>query len=74
MASVTGVGGCAGAIGGMLFPVVCGMVLDRYRALGDEAAAYTLLLTFCAFAYLVTFVIHHALAPRLEPIRAGGGA
>lgn len=69
VASVTGIGGFAGAIGGMLFPIVCGMTLDHYKAAGNEAAAYTILLTFCAFAYLVTFAIHHALAPRLDPVR-----
>ena len=70
VASVTGIGGFAGAIGGMLFPIVCGLTLDHYRAAGDEAAAYTVLLTFCAFAYLVTFAIHHVLVPRLDPVRA----
>lgn len=70
VASVTGIGGFAGAIGGMLFPVVCGMVLDHYKAAGNEAGAYSLLLMFCAFAYLVTFVVHHVLAPRLDPIQA----
>lgn len=68
VASVTGIGGFAGAIGGMLFPIVCGMVLDHYKAAGNEAGAYTLLLMFCACAYLVTFVVHHALAPRLDAI------
>lgn len=68
VASVTGIGGFAGAIGGMLFPIACGMTLDHFRAAGNEAAAYTILLTVCAFAYLVTFMIHHLLVPRLEPI------
>jgi ACS family hexuronate transporter-like MFS transporter len=69
IARVTGLGGMAGAMGGMVFPLVCGYELDRYRALGNEAAAYTELLGICAFAYLLTFVVHHWLAPRFEPLR-----
>jgi ACS family hexuronate transporter-like MFS transporter len=68
VASVTGIGSMAGAIGGMLFPAYCGWVLDRFKTLGNEPGAYTLLLSICAFAYVGTFVIHHLLAPRFEPI------
>ena len=66
VASVTGMGGLAGAIGGMIFPLYCGHVLDVYKARGDEGSAYGSLLLICAFAYLVTFVFHHLLAPRFE--------
>jgi len=68
VASVIGIGSMAGAISGMLFPIYCGWVLDRFKAAGNEGGAYTLLLSICAFAYIVTFFIHHLLAPRLEPI------
>ncbi len=30
----------------------------------------TILFSICAFAYLVSFAIHHALAPKFEPIAA----
>jgi ACS family hexuronate transporter-like MFS transporter len=66
VASIIGIGGLAGAAGGMIFPVYCGHVLDRYHALSNEAAAYTQILHICAFAYLITFAIHHVLAPRFE--------
>jgi ACS family hexuronate transporter-like MFS transporter len=66
VASVTGMGGLAGAIGGMIFPLYCGRVLDSFKARGNEADAYGNLLFICAFAYLVTFAIHHLLAPRFE--------
>ena len=69
VASVVGLGGLAGAIGGMLFPVYCGRVLDQFKALGNEAGAYTQILHLLAFAYLITFAIHHFLAPRFEPVR-----
>ena len=66
VASVIGLGGLAGAMGGMIFPLYCGHVLDGYKARGEEAGAYGELLLICAFAYLATFVVHHLLAPRFE--------
>ena len=45
-----------------------GRVLDQYKALGNEAGAYTQILHLLAFAYLGTFLIHHLLAPRFEPV------
>lgn len=64
--SVVGIGGMAGAIGGMLFPVFSGRLLDIFTARGNVTAGYTILFTICAFAYLVAFSIHHLLAPRFE--------
>jgi MFS transporter, ACS family, hexuronate transporter len=68
IASVTGIGGMAGAFVGMLFPTITGMLLDSFRASGDITAGYTVLFTICAFAYIVTFAIHHLLAPKFEQI------
>ena len=72
VASVTGMGGLAGAIGGMIFPLYCGHVLDAFKARGDEAGAYGSLLLICAFAYVLTFAIHHLLAPRFERFAFSG--
>ena len=33
-------------------------------------AGYAILFSVCAFAYLVSFAVHHVLAPRFEPIPA----
>jgi MFS transporter, ACS family, hexuronate transporter len=67
IASVVGLGGLAGATGGMLFPIFCGKLLDKFTKLGDVAAGYSILFAICAFAYVVTFIFHHLLAPKLEP-------
>jgi MFS transporter, ACS family, hexuronate transporter len=66
IASVTSIGGMAGAFVGMFFPTLTGMLLDSFKAAGDITAGYTILFTICAFAYIVTFVIHHLLAPKFE--------
>lgn len=69
VASVIGIGGMAGATGGMLFPVFSGRLLDNFTAAGNVTAGYTVLFTICAFAYVVTFALHHFLAPRFENFR-----
>jgi ACS family hexuronate transporter-like MFS transporter len=60
VASVSGLGGFVGSIGGMIFPIVAGRILD------SNANGYAVLFGFCAFAYVVAFAIHHLLVPKLE--------
>ena len=69
VASVIGIGGMAGALGGMLFPVVTGMLLDSYKASGNVAAGYGILFAFCAGAYLFSLIILQILNPRLESVQ-----
>ena len=66
VASVIGIGGMAGAVGGMLFPFITGRLLDAFKASGDITAGYAILFGVCGFAYLFSFGIHHLLAPRFE--------
>jgi MFS transporter, ACS family, hexuronate transporter len=68
VASVTGIGGMAGAIWGIFFPIITGRILDVFKAGGNVTAGYSWLFAFCAIIYVVTFVIHHMLAPKFEQI------
>ena len=68
VATLIGIGGMAGAIGGMIFQVFVGSLLDRFAKLGNETAGYATLFGICAGAYLVAFVINHLLAPKFEPL------
>ena len=47
-------------------------LLDHFKAAGDVTGGYAILFAICAFAYLVSFAIHHLLAPKLraDPGRA----
>lgn len=74
VATIVGVGGFAGSIGGMLFPWLSGRLLDHFQGRGDVTEGYAVLFAICASAYLVSFAIHHVLAPRFEPFatRSGG--
>lgn len=68
VASVVGIGGMAGSIGGMLFPIFAGKLLDRFQAEGNVTTAYAILFGLCGSGYLIAFAINHLLAPRFEPI------
>lgn len=68
VASVVGMGGLAGALGGMYFPIYCGKMLDKFAAQGNITAGYAILFSICALAYLVAFAIHHAIVPQLKQV------
>jgi ACS family hexuronate transporter-like MFS transporter len=70
VASVVGIGGMAGSIGGMLFPIYSGKLLDQFQASGNVTAGYAILFGICGSAYLVAFGLNHLLAPRFEQRRA----
>jgi ACS family hexuronate transporter-like MFS transporter len=67
VATVVGLGGFAGSFGGMLFPWLAGRLLDRFHAVGNVTAGYSILFGICASAYLISFAIFNVLAPKLEP-------
>jgi ACS family hexuronate transporter-like MFS transporter len=68
VSSVVGIGGMAGSIGGMLFPLLVGSMLDHYKALGDVNVGYNILFIICGFAYLLAWGIMHLFAPRMEQV------
>ena len=71
VATLIGIGGMAGAVGGMIFQVFVGSLLDRFAKLGNETGGYATLFGICACAYLVAFVINHLCAPKFEPLVIG---
>jgi ACS family hexuronate transporter-like MFS transporter len=58
--SVVGLGGMAGAVGGMLIAKVTGYVLEM-------TASYTVVLMIAGIAYLAALAVVQALTPKLEP-------
>jgi len=66
--SVVGIGGMAGSLGGMFFPIYAGKLLDSFTAAHNVTAGYAILFTICGSAYLVAFALNHLLAPKFESI------
>ena len=62
--SVVGLGGMAGAIGGMLIAKITGWVLQT-------TGSYFVVFLIAGSTYLVALAIVHLLAPRLEPVNLG---
>src|SRR5262249_1562945 len=71
VASVVGIGGMAGSLGGILFPIYSGKLLDQFQAAGNVTQGYYILFAICGSAYLIAFAINHLLAPKFEPIAMG---
>jgi len=68
-ASVTGIGGMFGALGGILLTAVVqkGMFV-HYRAIHQIETAYYIMFAICASAYLIAWLIMHFLVPRMKRI------
>ncbi|HEV2352431.1 MAG TPA: MFS transporter [Terriglobia bacterium] len=62
VASVVGIGGMAGAVGGMLIAKIVGYALQW-------TGSYTIPFIMAGAAYLVGLACVHMLAPRLEPVK-----
>lgn len=65
--SVVGIGGMAGAFGGICFPIFTGYLLDHFPG-AKATTGYSILFAICSSAYLVAFILNHLLAPRFDSI------
>lgn len=68
VASIVGIGGMAGGIGGVIVTKVGGALFDHYKALGHIKTGYTIMFAFCAVAYLIAWIIMKSLVPKYKPI------
>lgn len=71
VSSVVGIGGMTGAIGGILFPILVGYLLDLYKAGGNLTGGYNLLFTICGVTYLFAWVIIHLLTRKKTKVAVG---
>jgi MFS transporter, ACS family, hexuronate transporter len=62
VASVVGIGGTAGAVGGMLMSKYAGWVLDR-------VGSYTPIFVVAGTVYLLALAVIHALSPRMDAVQ-----
>jgi len=69
ISSVTGIGGMAGAIGGMLIAKLAGALLDHFKSMGNIKPGYYIMFLICGSAYLIAWVImFRVLVPKMKPI------
>jgi len=65
LSSVVGIGGMAGAVGGILFPLLIGIILDHFKLLGLLGTGYNIIFGICAAAYLLAWTIMQLLSPKM---------
>jgi ACS family hexuronate transporter-like MFS transporter len=63
VSSVVGIGGMAGSVGGILFPLFIGIILDHINA------GYNIIFIICGCAYVIAWLLMHVLAPKMEQIK-----
>ena len=68
VASVVGIGGLAGGLGGVLVTKVGGWLFDYYGKLGHIETGYTIMFSFCALAYLLAWSVMKLLVPRYQEV------
>lgn len=62
-ASVIGIGGMCGALGGIVIAKTAGVLFDHYKALGKAQTGYLIMFLICSVAYIVAWVIMYWLVP-----------
>ena len=68
-ATVTGIGGMAGAVGGIfLSAAVQKNLFVYYRSIHKIEIAYYIMFAVCGGAYLLAWVIMHFLVPKMSKI------
>jgi len=68
VASVTGIGGMAGALGGLLIAWGAGLLLKHFTLLGHKEAGYAIMFIICALAYIAAWLVMHLLVPKFKKI------
>jgi ACS family hexuronate transporter-like MFS transporter len=63
IASVVGIGGMAGGLGGVLVSKIAGALFDYYKGLGHIQTGYTIVFAGCAVAYLIAWTVMKILVP-----------
>ncbi|HWI93841.1 MAG TPA: MFS transporter [Flavisolibacter sp.] len=66
VSSVVGLGGMAGAIGSVLFPLFIGFILDFYKSTGNLVAGYNIIFLVCGTSFLVAWTLIHFIIPKMD--------
>lgn len=71
VSSITGIGGMAGSIGGIIFQPSVGLLLDHFSKQNDKTLGYTIIFLICGFAYLLAWFVMHLFAPKQTRVNLG---
>ncbi len=68
VASVTGIGGMAGALGGILIAWSAGLLLKHFAELNKIEIGYGIMFIVCGLAYVLAWVIMHLFVPKMKRV------
>jgi ACS family hexuronate transporter-like MFS transporter len=68
VASVTGIGGMAGAFGGILIASAAGLLLEHFTRTGKVEVGYGIMFIICGLAYILAWLLMHFFVPKLKRI------
>lgn len=68
VASVTGIGGMAGGVGGILIAKLAGALFDYYKAQGHIETGYGIMFFISGVAYLIAWILMQMLVPKMKKI------
>lgn len=66
--TVIGMGGMAGALGGLLIAKLAGLLFDHYKAAGNIETGYYIMFIICGIAYVTAWIVMHTLVPKAKRI------
>ena len=68
VSSVIGIGGMAGAVGGVIFPAFIGFILNYYKGINNLVAGYNIIFIVCSLSFLIAWLLIHLLTPKMKPV------
>jgi ACS family hexuronate transporter-like MFS transporter len=68
ISSVIGIGGMAGAVGGILFPLIVSNILEYFKEAGNKGAGYNIIFIICGCAYIFAWTIMHLMTPKIKKV------
>jgi MFS transporter, ACS family, hexuronate transporter len=67
-ASVIGIGGMFGALGGMLIAKLAGKLFDYYKGTAEPKTGYLIMFLICSVSYLIAWLIMQVLVPKMKKL------
>ncbi len=68
VASVTGIGGMAGAVGGLLIASFAGIILNAWEKKGNIDGGYATLFVVAGSAYILAWGLMYLIAGKAKPV------
>ena len=66
--TVTGIGGMAGGLGGIVISKAAGYLFDWYKSMGKIETGYQILFIYCGLAYVLAWMIMRWLVPNFRMV------